>query len=375
MTKRRNTSPKPPLPSGDFSHLYPPSWFNRFTAWVDRLPGPAWAFYLVVAMGVVLAETAIQWSYGAYPVGTFNPLHAWTVGNFAYLLFLMHYLDKSAASAITSFSPLLTPATSGTQSTAQDQALFARLSYQLTTLPPRPTLIATITGAAFAVAMYALQTASGGIPPYLAGTASTTFSIALVMAAFIPSNAISFLMAYHTVHQLALISRIYTQYARINIYQLQPLYALSLPGAYTAIGLIFYLYVWFAMVMSASQRVGSVEIGLTVSFGAIAGATFALPLLGAHRRLVAEKNRRLAEVSSYFEAAAERLHRHLDDPRLDQMDGLSKALASLEIELRVLRRIQTWPWEPGAVRSLVAALLLPIAVWLLQLLLGRFLGA
>jgi len=57
------------------------------------------------------------------------------------------------------------------------------------------------------------------------------------------------------------------------------------------------------------------------------------------------------------------------------MDSLNKALASLEIEAGALRRIQTWPWDPGAVRGLVAALLLPIVVWLLQLLLGRVLGA
>jgi hypothetical protein len=46
----------------------------------------------------------------------------------------------------------------------------------------------------------------------------------------------------------------------------------------------------------------------------------------------------------------------------------------LQIEQDVLRKIPTWPWEPGAFRALVAALLLPVAVWAIQVLLARFLG-
>jgi len=230
-------------------------------------------------------------------------------------------------------------------------------------------------GAAFAALTYILQTLTGAVPSYLAGTAGTTYSTASVLALLIVQNAITGVLAYHTIHQLVLISRIYTQHARINIYQLQPLYALSMPGAFTAIGIILYLYLWFAASASGAGIVGPVEIGLTVSFAAIAGATFALPLLGAHRRLIAEKNRRLTEAASRFEAAAERLLRDVDAGRLGQMDQLNKALASLEIVQTGLRRIPTWPWQPGAVRGLLAALFLPLAIWAIQLLLERFLAS
>ena len=375
MTKRRNTKPRPPTGnSTSFVPPYPPSWFDRLTRWVDRLPAPAWAFYLVLCIGVSIAGSAIEWIEGAYPAGTLNPLHIWTLGNFAYLIALIHYLDKSAATAITSFRPILAPEASEAHPSPQDEATFARLSYQLTTLPPLPTLIATFALAAFALATYILQTSVGAIPTYLAGTAGTTFSTASVLTLLIVQNAISGVLVYHTIHQLVLISRIYTQHARINIYQLQPLYALSLPGAFTAIGIIIYIYVWFATSASAPQAVGPVEIGLSVSFAAIAGATFALPLLGAHRRLVAEKTIRITEASSRFQAAAEQLLQDLDGRSLGQMDNLNKALASLEIVQAALRRVPTWPWQPGAVRGLLAALFLPLAIWAIQLLLGRFLG-
>ncbi|HLE03921.1 MAG TPA: hypothetical protein VI729_04820 [Anaerolineales bacterium] len=353
---------------------YPPSWFDRFAAWVDGLPGPPWGFYLLVAIGVAVVGSAIEWIEGAYPAGTFNASHVWTLGNFAYLLALIHYLDKSAASAIASFRPILATAASGAHPSLQVEAIFARLSYQLTTLPPRPTIIATIAGAIFAIVTYILQTSTGGVPSYLAGTAGTTISNASVLALLIVQNAITGVLVYHTVHQLALISRIYTQHARINVYQLQPLYALSMPGAFTAIGIILYIYVWAATSASAPQAVGPVEIALSVSFTAIAGVTFALPLLGAHRRLVAEKNILLREASSRFQAAAEQLLQDLDGRRLGQMDNLNKALASLEIVQAALRRVPTWPWQPGAVRGLLAALFLPLAIWAIQLFLGRFLG-
>jgi hypothetical protein len=117
-----------------------------------------------------------------------------------------------------------------------------------------------------------------------------------------------------------------------------------------------------------------VQIGIYLVFAGAASAAFALPLIGAHRALVAEKKASLAEASSRFKATTVELHRQLDRRRLAQMDALNKALASLQIEQDVLRKIPTWPWDPGAVRAVVAALLLPVAVWTIQLLLARVLG-
>jgi len=374
MPRQRSTKPKPTAASSPFVPPYPPSWFDRFTAWVDRLPGPAWAFYLILGIAVGLAQSALQWREGAYPAGTFNPVHLWTAGNFAYLLGLAHYLDKSAGSALASFRPILTSPKGQPRPSAQDQSLYSRHAYQLTTLPARPTLLATLVGALFPVLPLSFQLASGPTPAVLAGTAGTTLSYFSVLALLMIEDAILGVFVYHTVHQLVLVSRIYTKYARINIYLLQPLYALSLPGAYTALGLILYSYIWFATGSSMSLAAGPVEIGIGVLVGATTGATFVLPLLGAHRRLVAEKSRRLTEASSLYEAAADELLRDLHSRRLGQMDHLNKALSSLEIVQTGLRRIPTWPWQPGAVRGLLAALFLPLAVWAIQLLLGRFLG-
>ena len=57
------------------------------------------------------------------------------------------------------------------------------------------------------------------------------------------------------------------------------------------------------------------------------------------------------------------------------MNERHKALSSLEIERAVLERVPTWPWERGTLRSLVAAILIPLLVWAIQAVLQRYLRA
>lgn len=367
--------PTPRTATTSFVPPYPPSWFDHFTAWVDRLPGPAWAFYLILGVLVAVVETGVQWKEHAYPFGTFEAVHVFTAVIFVYLIGLMHYLDKSAAYALESFRPLLSSTSSEVRQTTEDQSAYGLLSYELTTLPAGPALVATIVGSALALGDFAIRIAIGDTPPYLAGTAGTTLSTATFMTAFVAGNGVMVLLLYHTIHQLTRVGRIYAKHARISVYRLKPLYALSLPGAFTAIGIMLFIYAFLSTTTPSLQSAGVVTIVISLTFAAIAGVTFALPLAGAHRRLVEEKDSRLADISARFDATTSRLHRQLDQNRLLQMDSLNKALSSLEIEHAVIKRVPTWPWEPGALRGLLATLLLPIAVWLIQLLIGRALGA
>ncbi len=100
---------------------------------------------------------------------------------------------------------------------------------------------------------------------------------------------------------------------------------------------------------------------------------FAWPLLGIHRRLVAEKRKALAESARRFEAAVAELHQRVDKKAMTKMDDLNKTLASLELERAALQRIPTWPWDPGTLRGLAATLVLPLVIWLVQYILQRVL--
>lgn len=373
MAKRRAPMTGQKTSSGVFTPPYPPSWFDRVEAWVDRLPGPYWAFYSLCAVGLAIAVSAIQWREGAYPTGTFIADHVFTGGSLAVLLGLMHFQDKAATSAITSFRPLLGSKDEASRTSAKEEPVFAGLSYRLATLPPWPALLATIAGFAFASIAFAIDVRNGNVPPYLARAAGTTLSTASIMIPFSLANGLLVLLVYHTIHQLRLVSRIYTHHARIDIYQLQSLYALSYPGAFTALGLVAFAYGLYAITPPGAPE-NPVQIAIYLVVAGAASAAFGLPLIGAHRALVAEKNAKLAEASSRFKAITVELHQELDNRRLSQMDALNKALTNLQIEQDVLRKIPTWPWDPAVVRALVTALLLPLVVWITQFLLGRFLG-
>src|SRR5438874_3326668 len=86
---------------------YAPSWIDRLTDWVRRLPVPAWIFYLSVALVLVVIRTIAGWSDGSYPTGTFFPLHVLNAASGVYFLALMHYLDDRAGAALDAFRPVL----------------------------------------------------------------------------------------------------------------------------------------------------------------------------------------------------------------------------------------------------------------------------
>ena len=87
---------------------YAPSWADRFTAWVDRLPGPNWPYYAGMGLFLFLLQTAVVWAVGIYPVGTLLPPHAFIAGMWPFFLALMRYLDDRAAGALTTLRPALT---------------------------------------------------------------------------------------------------------------------------------------------------------------------------------------------------------------------------------------------------------------------------
>ena len=109
-------------------------------------------------------------------------------------------------------------------------------------------------------------------------------------------------------------------------------------------------------------------------FRSLALATFVLPLTGIHRLLAAEKKRMLSEQAARMREAIDDLHRRMDQHKLQGMDDLNKAMASLELEHTTLTRIPTWPWEPATLRGVIVALVLPILIWLIQFGLQRLLG-
>lgn len=374
----RRSRPTEPAAPPAFSPPYPPSWYDRLSSRIDRLPGPSWLAYLLLGAAGMLVLTGVQMLAGAYQPGKYLVLHLFLGSQFAYLLGLMRLLDRSAAAALDAFRPVLDFPRRARQAPADKESSLEELRYRLTTLPPRPTLWASVAGVLLGVVIPLLVFRPPGTTGYSLtaafawGRISTSpgaMAAYLIQLAF--SEAVAGVFIYHSIHQLREISRVYLTFARLNLYRLQPLYAFSVPAALTSGGLILYNYTWFAAGPEFLTQPISIVLGI---FFAMASAViFAWPLLGIHRRLVAEKRKALAESARRFEAAVAELHQRVDKKALAKMDDLNKTLASLELERAALQRIPTWPWEAGTPRGLAVTLLMPLVIWLAQYILQRIL--
>ncbi len=338
---------------------YPPSWVDRLTDWVAQLPGPSWGYYAGLGLALLLVQALVLWIEGPFPVGTFFPVQLFMAGLVGYFLALFQYLDNRAAAALTTLRPALKGA----------EQEYGRLRYQLTMLPARPTLLASVVTLSIATV---LDNLPGAQSSFEALVADSPISAALAYFIYLVTWLFFGTLMYRTTRQMRLISRIYTRHTRINLFRMGPLYAFSGLTALMAVGLTIPPYGWLAINPHFLYDVTVIGIYLVIT--ALAVATFAWPLLGIHRLLVKEKERLLEESSRRLEATIADLHQRVDSGKLDGMMDLNMAIAALEMEQSALNRIPTWPWQPETVRLLVTALLLPLGLWIVQVVLQVVMG-
>jgi hypothetical protein len=345
--------------SGGKPQPYAPSWVDRFTAWVGRLPGSSWPYYLGLGLALLLVQVVVLWLEGTFPIDTFLPIQGFLAGVIAFWLALLHYLDERAGAALTTLRPAL----------KASEEEYRQLRYQVTTLPARPTLLASL---AILISFTAMEHVIQGFTPSSLD-ALTTSSMSGALLYFV-SRLLWWIFGtfiYHTIHQLRVINRIFTRHTRVNLFRMRPLYAFSGVTALMAVSLTVVPYAWRA-INPAPLSITTVWIMLPIT--ALALASFVWPLLGLHRLLVEEKERLLGEIALRSETAMVELLQRVDEGKLEGMADLSEAIASLEIEQNALKRIPTWPWQPETVRSLITALLLPMGLWIAQYALQRLLG-
>ncbi len=336
---------------------YPAGWIDRITGWVDRLPMPGRAVYLLAWLVVFAIETLIKWRDGAYPVGTIYPFHGVFTVSLFYVLALMDYLDRRAASALESARPLLKASESD----------YRRLQYEFTHLPSRPTLLASAAGV-----IWAAITIFATWPNMARERLATSLQAGIF-------DGLVFLLAwwaigacvYHTIHQLRLVSHVYNRRARIDLYDLGPIYAFSGLTVRTAIGWLIFAYTW--LIAAPEQLSQPVSVAIEIALTLMALVTFAWPLLGLHARLEQEKSRLLADVGQRVKGVSADLRRRLDagDLNADSSTALNNAMTTLMAERELLAKIPTWPWKSGTIGTLGTALLLPFALWLIEQVLLR----
>ena len=112
---------------------YAPSWIDRFTESIERLPGPSWPYYVSIWLVPVAATVVAKWIDGTYSPLYVNPFHVAIASGIAYITVVIAFLDHVARDALATFRPAST--------LTEDQ--YGAFEYRLTTLPARPTLLWT----------------------------------------------------------------------------------------------------------------------------------------------------------------------------------------------------------------------------------------
>jgi hypothetical protein len=293
-------------------------------------------------------------------VGAFFLDHVIQANSGLYLLFVLHFLDDRAATAMSDLRPVLT----------EDDAGYEKLRYQLTTMPARPVFVSSLMGLIWGLV---------ATPPFLIPedqarlgklfTSPTASVFDYTLSAF--DWMMVAVLVYHTIRQLRLISHIYTEHTDVNIFAVGPLYAFSRVTALTATAMLLLIYLLIAF--GVNWRLDNPTVVTTAgAFMLVALVAFLWPLLGVHRLLQQEKTRWKGEVAQRLEAVARELHHRADQGDYSEMIVMNNAIDGLTKEEAALDKVSTWPWDSDTVRLVATALLLPAVLWVITRILERF---
>lgn len=338
---------------------YRPSWVDLLTNWVNRLPGPAWSFYLGSAVLLFGLQVLSLWVEGFFESFSSEPAPIFISLATPYMLALINSFNRIASNAIKKMRPGMK---------ASDEE-FTHLEYQLTTLPAIPTILAGLLG----ISCIFLIEGLSGEPYRPPSIASYTISATIFRILYGILWGVFGTLLYHTFHQLRLIGRIYTRYTNINLFRMKDLYIFSNLIALTAV-CIALLPIGFLLANPWASWNEPVVFATVLVVQSIALGAFIWPHVGIHRLQVAEKERLQVEANQRYETAINLLHKRVDDGEIEGSMDMNMTLGSLTSELKMIEKIPTWPWQPETLRLLISALALPLGLWFIQFFLQRLLS-
>lgn len=331
---------------------YPICWQVRFLRAVNALPVPNPIVYLFLFAAVTFANHLVPWIQGYLPWGQLDPQQFNFLIWFLVVLLAGDYFLTYSRSSLVRFRPALDV----------DQETFDRIAYHF--LYPKAS-----TGWWFTLLATAMSPAWLKFGPrYMQSGVGA--AMLLVSSALMFSLVLMFL--YYLLRSLVLIRRLYGRIGAVNVYHLTPLYALS--GFTSRVGIFFVGASTLSYLTNVSFS-ETPQFGPFLLFGSVnlitAVIAFVYPLLGIHDRLAQEIEQARAENGRQLQAAQRRLHRKVEQGDEVGYSETKDSITSL-LDLRhELGRLSPWPWDTGTIRSFLTALLVPIALWIIQAFLAK----
>jgi hypothetical protein len=324
---------------------YAQSWFDRLQDWVERRTGMGWTFWVVVGAAIAVVSNGLAWIMGFVPFGVVDPYVNSGAAYFVIAYGGMHYLDTRAGRAWKAFRP-------ATELSDEEAERFA---YELTTMPARPALVATLVGLGTAVVYTATQYGR----PFGLDTQPALFLLSVVVSTVGFAGTAG--LFYHALHQLRVIGRAHRYVGSIDVLHLGPLHAFA--GVTAATGIMLLAIGYLALPTNPLSFGNPVIVATTTIANVLAIVCFVVPLLGIHDVIATAKARRLTEVDGLLAQGLGDLHDRAARRDLTNADVLDSQLKSLLAERQLVVAAPTWPWDPQTVRGFSAAILIPIVLW------------
>jgi hypothetical protein len=336
---------------------YAPSFIDQFMNFVGRLRFPYWLTYLVLFFLQSFLTHALAWIVGWLPLFKFDPIlfayPLWIWGP----LILMTHLNRVALEALADFSPLLDA----------DEEQMERLKVEFTVMPARSVIISGVIW----IFIY-LGLTLPAFKSFYAAFGMGPFFSAVVTAEGLISFATGSAIYYHSFRQLRLVNQSVKMVRKFDLFQLNPVYSFS--RVTSQIGVAWMIMLSLTLLLFPIKLATAPLLAILASQMVLAVAAFVLPLLFVNRRLVFEKRHLLAEHNQRLESTLDRLHRSLEEKKMDEVGQLNSAVNALNLERTILTGIPTWPWRINTLTSFLSTLGLPIFIFLLQLLIKKLLG-
>lgn len=333
---------------------YQPSWIDRLIQWIDRLPGPAWVFYVVGTLALTLLITVVLWIDGSVPTGSFGSFQGIFPPFVFYFLALYHYLTRVGSRSLQQYRPWL----------QADEAELAEIEYEMAALPRGLGWLAIIIALVTLPSFFLSGQAFGDRDPNTA----LPYIVAAISAEFF--GATIFCLIIRSLRQLRMVHRLHSRATNISLLKLDPAHAFSGLTARTGIGIILLLAL--AYLRDPSGFSGTFVVLGYIVMAVPAIVVFFVPVMGMRDRLAEEKKRALDELGDLLQASGDRLDERIREDDYSDLQGVETAMRALIRKREMLEKIPTWPWNPGTVRGFASTLLLPIILWLITRLLGRF---
>ncbi len=329
---------------------YEPSIVDRLNDWVERLPLPALIFQILLGLALIFFQVICLGLEGGLYAKELLPVIIFNGAAVPFLLARIHLLNREAVAAVNSMRPML----------EMNQAEFDDYRYRLSTMPFWGPLIA---GTILTASVILTPLVSNPPARYAALVDLPVFSVVYHIIDKLSAFLFGVIL-YHTFRQLRLINSINSRHLRINLFHLRTLNAFSRLTASTALGLLFFIYLW--MLINPELLADPVLIAYSVLLTSLAVIIFVWPLWGIHKLMEDKKVQALHDIDLRFETLFKELNRSIDEDNHEETDRLNRTIASLDVQYTRISDVPTWPWRAETARLVLTAIAIPLVLMVLQ---------